>query len=78
MDDAAAKHYEATLTASPVFTTVLNNDAYVSLPCAYLVTEDDQALPTSYQESMIAMQTCRQVVNNTVFKAPCGHSPHLQ
>ncbi|KAI9656847.1 MAG: hypothetical protein M1821_003486 [Bathelium mastoideum] len=78
MDDAAAQYYEATLTAFPVFTTVLGNDAYSSLPCAYLVTVDDFALPALYQEGMVAMQTSRPGVNMTVYKAPCGHSPHLQ
>jgi hypothetical protein len=65
------------LTASPVFTTVLNNDAYIALPCAYLVTEDDLALPAAYQDGMIAMQTQRPGVNLTVIRCPAGHSPHL-
>ncbi|KAI9698909.1 MAG: hypothetical protein M1820_007330 [Bogoriella megaspora] len=78
LDEATAKHYESTLTASPVFTTILENDAYVALPCAYLVSEDDLALPAAYQEGMVAMQSQRPGVSITTYKAPCGHSPHLQ
>ncbi|KAL9121276.1 MAG: hypothetical protein Q9187_002170 [Circinaria calcarea] len=77
LDEATAKHYEATLTASQVFTTVLNNDAYTALPCAYLVTEDDLALPVAYQDGMVAMQSQRPGVDLTVFRCPAGHSPHL-
>lgn len=77
LDEAAAKRYEATLTASPVFTTVLNNDAYTALPCAYLVTENDLALPAAYQDMMVAMQSQRDGVKLTVFRCPAGHSPHL-
>ena len=77
LDDAAAKRYEATLTASPVFTTVLHNDAYTALPCAYLVTVNDLAIPSTYQEMMVSMQSQRPGVNMSVFKCPAGHSPHL-
>ena len=77
LDEATAKHYEATLTASQVPTTILENDAYTALPCAYLVTEDDFALPSAYQDAMIAMQSQRPGVDMTVFRCPAGHSPHL-
>ncbi|KAI4146885.1 MAG: hypothetical protein L6R39_003301 [Caloplaca ligustica] len=59
LDEATANHYEKTLTASPPFTTVLDNDPYTAIPCAYLITEDDLALPATYQESMLNMQVSR-------------------
>lgn len=65
------------MTASPVFTTVLKHDPYTEVPCAYLVCEQDQALPAAYQEGMIALQSQRPGVDMTVYKAPSGHSPHL-
>lgn len=65
------------MTASPVFTTVLNNDAYTALSCAYLVTENDMAVPAAYQDGMVAMQSQRPGVDLTVFRCPAGHSPHL-
>ncbi|PQE07308.1 Alpha beta hydrolase fold-1 protein [Rutstroemia sp. NJR-2017a WRK4] len=76
LPEKEAKHYESTLTASAVFTTVLENDAY-TLPSVYLVTEDDLALPAAYQEGMIAMQNQRPGVEIAVVKCPSGHSPHL-
>ena len=77
LDDHEAKHYESTLTASPVLQTVLDNDAYAALPCTYLVTENDLALPPGYQDGMIALQSQRPGVNMTVIRCPSGHSPHL-
>ncbi|TGO47639.1 hypothetical protein BCON_0269g00050 [Botryotinia convoluta] len=77
LDEAQAKKYESTLTASPIFKTILHNDAYVALPCTYLITEDDLALPTAYQEGMIALQNSRPGVNITIVRCPSGHSPHL-
>ena len=77
LDEKTAKRYEATLTASQVPTAILENDAYTALPCAYLVTENDMALPASYQEGMIAMQSSRPRVEMTTYKCPAGHSPHL-
>lgn len=77
LDDETAARYEATLTATQVPTTKLENDAYTALPCAYLVTENDLALSASYQEGMIAMQSSRPGVNMTTYKCPAGHSPHL-
>ena len=47
------------------------------MPCAYLVTENDLALPVAYQEGMIAMQSARPEVDMTVYRCPAGHSPHL-
>ena len=67
----------ATLTASPVFTTVLRNDAYTALPCAYLLTENDLALPLAFQEKMVALQQARAGVHITIYQSACGHSPHL-
>jgi len=65
------------LTASANPTTVLTNDAYTALPCAYLVTENDKALPPAYQDGMVAMQNQRPGVDMTVYRCPSGHSPHL-
>jgi hypothetical protein len=65
------------LTASPVFQTVLENDPYLVLPCMYLVTENDLALPSAYQEGMVAMQNMRDGVAISIIKCPSGHSPHL-
>lgn len=56
---------------------MLTNDAYTALPCAYLVTEDDLALPAAYQEEMVAMQKAREGVEMRVFRCGAGHSPHL-
>jgi hypothetical protein len=55
VDEDKAKHYESTMTASPVLTTVLDNDVYAALPCTYLVMENDLALPATYQEGMVAL-----------------------
>ena len=77
LDEDDAKYYESTLTASPVFTTLLENDAYSSLPSVYLVTENDLALPASYQEGMISIQKQRKGVDISVVKCPSGHSPQL-
>ncbi|RAL67215.1 hypothetical protein DID88_007990 [Monilinia fructigena] len=77
LDEAQAKHYESTLTASPVFQTFLHNDAYSALPSTYLVTEDDLALPAAYQEGMVALQNLRPEVNIGIVKCLSGHSPHL-
>lgn len=77
LDELAAKHYESGLTASQVPMTILNNDAYVAMPCAYLITENDLALPMAYQEGMVAMQSQRPGVHITTFRCPAGHSPHL-
>ncbi|KAI4146182.1 MAG: hypothetical protein LQ341_002162 [Variospora aurantia] len=77
LDDDTAKYYEGTLTASQPLTTVLDNDPYVSVPCAYLITENDLALPPAYQESMIEMQGQRSGVELSVYRCGAGHSPHL-
>ncbi|CAG8951328.1 hypothetical protein HYFRA_00008078 [Hymenoscyphus fraxineus] len=77
LDEEKAKYYESTLTASPVFQTVLENDPYTALPCAYLVSEDDLALPSAYQEGMVALQNMRAGVDISITKCPSGHSPHL-
>ena len=76
LDEATAKHYGATLTASPIFTTVLNNNAYATVPCAYLVCEEDMALPATYQDGMIGMHQASGV-DIKVYRCPSGHSPHL-
>ena len=65
------------MTASPVFTTLLQHDPYTQVPCAYLVCEQDEALPSQYQEGMVGLQNQRPGVDITVYRAPSGHSPHL-
>jgi len=65
------------MTASPVFTTVLKSDPYTEVPCAYLICEQDRGFPAAYQEGMVAMQSSRAGVDITMYRAPCGHSPHL-
>jgi len=77
LEEAKAKYYESKLTASTVFRTVLENDAYAALPCTYLVTEEDVALPAAYQEGMVALQNQRPGVDIRIVRAPTGHSPHL-
>lgn len=74
-DDEANK-WAATLTASPILTTKLTNDAYAALPCAYLVLEDDQTLAKEYQEGMAALQG-RKTGEFVMYSCKAGHSPHL-
>ncbi|RAK96478.1 alpha/beta hydrolase [Aspergillus ibericus CBS 121593] len=76
IDPEEAEKWAATLTASPIMTDRLTNDAYSVLPCAYLVLENDLCLAKEYQEGMIALQTQRGA-GFTVYYAPSGHSPHL-
>ncbi|KAI1480773.1 hypothetical protein F4774DRAFT_424699 [Daldinia eschscholtzii] len=71
-----AERWTATLTASPVSTTKLMNNAYAALPCAYLILEGDLTLPKEYQEGMIAAQS-QKTGDFTVYRCPAGHSPHL-
>ncbi|TVY80524.1 hypothetical protein LSUE1_G003416, partial [Lachnellula suecica] len=77
IEEDTAKHYESTLTASAVLKTVLRNDAYASLPCVYLVTENDLALPAAYQEAMVELQNQRPEVQISLIRCSNGHSPHL-
>ena len=77
LNEQTAKFYEATLTAAPIFTSILSNDAYTALPCAYLLTKNDLALPLAFQEHMVALQQARAGVDLTVYQSDCGHSPHL-
>ncbi|KAL3260321.1 hypothetical protein ABHI18_004680 [Aspergillus niger] len=76
-DPQAVEKWTATLTASPVNTGVLTNDAYAAVPCAYVVLDEDTCLPPAYQEKMIAMHAQRESVDFKVYHAPTGHSPHL-
>lgn len=76
IDPATAEKWEAGLTASPVLTTKLTNDAYSALPCAYLVLEGDLMLPKAYQEGMAALQG-QKTGEFTMYRCPAGHSPHL-
>lgn len=68
--------WSKTLTASPIVKTVLKDDAYATLPCAYLVLENDKMLPKAYQDSMAAAQG-RKTGAFKMYAGPTGHSPHL-
>ncbi|KAK4233459.1 pyrethroid hydrolase [Achaetomium macrosporum] len=76
LDAAAAKKWAATLTASPVLTTKLTNDAYSALPCAYLVLDGDRTLPREYQEGMAGFLASK-TADFSIYHCPAGHSPHL-
>lgn len=76
LDAAAAGRWAATLTASPVLTTRLTNDAYAALPCAYLVLDGDLTLPREYQEGMAGLQAAKTGAFE-MYHCPAGHSPHL-
>ncbi|KJZ71765.1 hypothetical protein HIM_08850 [Hirsutella minnesotensis 3608] len=76
LDADAARKWAATLTASPIPTTRLTNDAYAALPCAYLVLDGDQTLPKAYQEGMAAAQGAKTGAFH-MYHCPAGHSPHL-
>ncbi|KAI1410409.1 alpha/beta-hydrolase [Hypoxylon sp. FL1857] len=76
LNETEARKWAATLTASPVLTTKLTNDAYAALPCAYLVLEEDLTLPKEYQEGMVAAQS-KKTGKFTMYYCASGHSPHL-
>ncbi|KAI1656220.1 hypothetical protein F4813DRAFT_138604 [Daldinia decipiens] len=76
LEASAAERWTATLTAAPVSTTKLTNNAYAALPCAYLVLEGDLTLPKEYQEAMVAAQS-RETGEFSVYRCSAGHSPHL-
>ena len=76
IDPAVAKKWAASLTASPILTTKLTNDAYATLPCAYMVLENGLTLPKEYQEGMVAQQS-QKTGAFTVYRSRSGHSPHL-
>jgi hypothetical protein len=73
LDHASAKKWASMLTAAPVMKSPLTHNPYDVLPCAYLVLENDCALPKDYQEGMATSQS----KPFTIYRAPCGHSPHL-
>ena len=74
VDDAAK--WKAKLTASPVATTVLTNDAYAALSCAYLVLEGDRILPKEYQEGMVAVQGAK-TGEFRIYRCDAGHAAYL-
>ncbi|KAK2616516.1 hypothetical protein QQS21_000559 [Conoideocrella luteorostrata] len=76
MDQASAQKWAARLTASPILTTKLTNNAYADLPCAYLVLEGDMTLPKEYQEGMVARQA-KKTGEFAIYRSPAGHSAHL-
>ncbi|KAK6068003.1 hypothetical protein SCUP234_11337 [Seiridium cupressi] len=76
LDAAEASKWANTLTASPILTTKLTNNAYASLPCAYLVLEGDLTLPKEYQDQMAALQG-QKTGPFTMYRCQSGHSPHL-
>jgi hypothetical protein len=71
-----AKKWAPMLTASPIMKTVLQNDAYSALPCAYLVLENDRMVPKAYQDGMVAAQSQKTGAFKK-YSCPSGHSPHL-
>ncbi|KAF2463952.1 uncharacterized protein BDR25DRAFT_329414 [Lindgomyces ingoldianus] len=56
----------SSLTASPILTSKLTNNAYSEYPCAYLVLEADLTLPKDQKSGSF-----------TIYRCPAGHSPHL-
>ncbi|KAH9895414.1 hypothetical protein F4778DRAFT_783770 [Xylariomycetidae sp. FL2044] len=76
VDPLEAAKWAKTLTASAVSTTILSNDAYSALPCAYLVLDGDLTLPKEYQENMVQLQASK-TGPFTVYHCPAGHSPHI-
>ncbi|KXX77637.1 Pyrethroid hydrolase [Madurella mycetomatis] len=76
LDAATAEKWTATLTASPILTTKLTNDAYSALPCGYLVLDGDLTLPKEYQEGMVSLQASK-TGDFAIYHCPAGHSPHL-
>ncbi|KAL2168255.1 hypothetical protein VTG60DRAFT_223 [Thermothelomyces hinnuleus] len=76
LDADSAKQWAATLTASPVMTTKLSNNAYSALPCAYLFLDGDLTLPREYQEGMASFLSS-QSGDTSIYYCPAGHSPHL-
>lgn len=76
MEPSEAEKWSRGLTASPILTTKLTNDAYAALPCAYLVLEGDLTLPKEYQEGMVAAQS-QKTGDFTIYRSPAGHSPHI-
>ncbi|KAI0397482.1 Alpha/beta hydrolase fold-1 [Xylariaceae sp. FL0594] len=72
-----ARKWTKTLTASPILTTKLSNEAaYAALPLAYVVLENDTTLAKEYQEGMVALQAAKTGAF-TKYYSPSGHSPHL-
>lgn len=76
LDPVSATNWAVSLTASPILTTKLTNNAYAALPCAYLILEGDLTLPKEYQEGMVAQQS-QKTGDFTIYRSPAGHSPHL-
>ncbi|KAF3024296.1 hypothetical protein E8E14_013464 [Neopestalotiopsis sp. 37M] len=76
VEPSEAEKWSRGLTASPILTTKLTNDAYAALPCAYLVLEGDLTLPKEYQEGMVAAQS-QKTGDFTIYRSPAGHSPHI-
>lgn len=76
LDAESAAKWSATLTASPINTGNLSNDPYSTLPCAYLVLDDDLILPKVGQEAMIGLQSANGNIF-TVYHAASGHAAHL-
>ena len=56
--------------------TRLTNDAYSTLPCAYLFLEEDLMLPLAVQRKMVDAQV-EKTGAFKCFQLSAGHSPHL-
>ena len=76
LDPVEAERWAGMLTANPMLTAKLTNDAYANVPCAYLVLEGDLILPQQYQEGMVALQQAK-TGDFTLYYSPSGHSPQL-
>jgi len=76
VEPESATKWTATLTASPIVKTNLTNDAYSSLPCGYLVLDNDLMLPKAYQEGMAALQS-QKTGDFKIYHCPAGHAAHL-
>lgn len=75
--DKDADYYESIMTATSIFTTVLENDTYSQLPCLYLMTKNDKAIQPAAQEGMVALQNSRDGVDIKVVRCEADHSPQL-
>jgi hypothetical protein len=76
LEPEIAAKWTPTLTASPVPKTILTNDAYSSLPCGYLVLENDLMVPKAYQEGMAALQG-QKTAPFKMYHCAAGHAAHL-
>lgn len=60
-----------------MFRTLLESDAYPSLPCKYLIAENDLALSAAYQKGDGGIAEPETGGGYRCVRCPSGHSPHL-